>query len=86
MREKLARYVFEYDYSLMYGAPDNLHIQSIQDGKICDVSESLQDTECGRLTLKSLTYEVSYGVMMVIVVMMVGRPCLPSSSNMRIMN
>ncbi len=47
----LEKYEFEYDYSLVYGAPDN---KLFAEG---DCSQSNWD-DCGRLTLKSVTHFV----------------------------
>ena len=51
----VSKYVFEYDYSLMYGAPDNQNANPIAAGASCGAGLDM----CGRLTLKSLQY-VSY--------------------------
>jgi YD repeat-containing protein len=56
----LEKYEFEYDHSLVYGAPDNLkyaqHIHSFGETYDCESGDNWKN--CGRLTLKSLNYSV----------------------------
>ncbi len=51
-RRAVSKYVFEYDHSLMYGAPDNENADPMRTGESCGSAPE----DCGRLTLKSLQY------------------------------